>query len=207
MTLVGDFLADALLVLGPSGLLLALYAIFVVDATLVPTVPEVFAVLFLAESIALGWDPLAFAPLLLAAAVAGELTGNGALYLVVRKALVEGERMPAVIERTMRKWTGFLVVSDERLILVNRVAPVVPMVGAFVATLGWPLRRSFAYIAGGGTAKYGALLAVVGLFGLVVDPEVLSLASLVLVAAVLAASAVASILYRRRLRRPARRSD
>src|SRR5207249_9507820 len=38
----------------------------------------------------------------------------------------------------------FLGVPDERAILLNRIAPVVPFVGAFIATLRWNYRRSMA---------------------------------------------------------------
>src|SRR2546428_2923795 len=69
--------------------------------------------------------------------------------------------MPRWLEGAMKKWTSFLLVQDERVILMNRAVPVIPMVGAFIATLGWDYRRSMAYVAIGGLAKYAILLYVV----------------------------------------------
>jgi membrane protein DedA with SNARE-associated domain len=199
MASLGDLLLGALAVLGPLGLLATLYVIFVVDAAVFPALPEVFAVLFFVEHDVLGWDPLGWGVLIVAIAVAGEATGNSLLYAIVRKALVDRHQMPALVERAMRRWTSFLVVSDERIILLNRIAPVVPMVGAFIATLGWDFRRSLAYVVLGAAAKYGALIALAGTFGVLYDPGTARLLALVLVAGVLGLSLVLSLAYRRRL--------
>src|SRR6266545_623968 len=141
---LGDWLEAALAFLGPAGLLAAIYLIFLVDAAIFPALPEVFIVAFYFELTGRWvWGTAATAGLLLLLAVAGDLSGNALLYAIVRR-LKAADRMPKFIEKAMRKWTGFLAVSDERLILMNRIAPALPLTGAFIAVCGWNVRRSLA---------------------------------------------------------------
>jgi hypothetical protein len=140
---------------GDVGLLVFLFVILCLDAMLVPTLPELFVMGFYAAH-----QPaptFAWGVTLLAVVVAAELTGNGILYVVVRRT-----GLPRFIDKAMKKWVGFLVVQNERIILVNRVAPILPFVGAFVATMKWDPRRSFLYIFVGGAVKYAVLIALVG---------------------------------------------
>src|SRR5256884_1379335 len=138
--------------LGTIGSLLALLLIFAVDAALFPALPEAWILIpytFRPETMdAVGW-----AALLLLVAVAGDLLGTTILYALVRRILVRGRRMPRWLESGMRRWTEFLGVPDERAILLNRIAPVVPFVGAFMATLRWNYRRSMCFVAAGGLAR------------------------------------------------------
>ena len=99
----------------------------------------------------------------------------------------------------MKKWTSFLLVQDERVILMNRAVPVIPMVGAFIATLGWDYRRSMAYVAIGGLAKYAILLYIVFAIGLAYDVATARWITLTLVVIVVGLSFVASWLRRRRI--------
>jgi len=107
--------------------------------------------------------------------------------------------MPRWLERAMKKWTGFLLVQDERVILMNRVVPVIPMVGAFIAALGWDYRWSMAYVAIGGLAKYAILLYVVFAIGLAYDVATARWITLALVGVVVGLSFVVSWLRRRRI--------
>ena len=126
--------------LGPVGSLLILLIVFALDAALFPALPEVWIVLtYTYRPEPLG--PIAWAGLLLAMAVAGDVVGTSLLYAAVRRWVVQRRRMPHWLERAMKKWTSFLLVQDERVILMNRAVPVIPMVGAFIATLGWRYRR------------------------------------------------------------------
>jgi len=192
-------LAGLFAYLGPGGALLALFLIFVVDAAVFPALPEVAIVLTYSFGPP-GFEPLVWALLLLAMAVLGEAVGNAALYGIVKRALVQRGRMPAVLERVMRRWVNFLVVRDERIILLNRVAPVVPMVGAFIATLGWNVRRSLAYVVIGATAKYAALLVLIGAMGVAYDPATARAIAIGLVLGIVGVSGVAAYAYRRRAR-------
>src|SRR6266540_441310 len=95
-------------------------------------------------------------------------------------------------------WTALLLVRDERVILLNRLAPVVPFVGAFIATLRWDFRRSIAYVAVGALAKYAILLFVVFEVGVAYDVGTARWITLGLIVAVVALSLVGSFLLRRR---------
>src|SRR6267378_1917949 len=164
MPSLDDVLAALFASLGPIGSLVALLLIFAVDAALFPALPEAWILItytFRPEAMdAAGW-----AAILLLAAVAGDLLGTSILYGLVRRVLVQGRRMPHWLDSGMRRWTEFLGVPDERAILLNRIAPVVPFVGAFIATLRWNYRRSMAFVAVGGLAKYAVLLYLVFVIG------------------------------------------
>ena len=192
-------IAGALLSLGFGGALVAMYLIFVVDAALIPTLPEVFVVLFFSYRTLFGVPPLPWAAALLTMALAGEATGNSVLYFIVNRALVRTGRMPKRLEAVMRRWTNFLILHDERIILLNRLIPVVPFVGAFIAALKWRYPRSLAYILIGAGAKYSALLLLVGAVGVAYDPAMAGWITLALVLGLVGASAVGSLLYRRRV--------
>lgn len=200
MAALDEFLEGFFDFLGPLGRLAALYLLFVIDAALFPALPEVFFVVTYAFRPA-DMDPAAWGVLLVLLAVAGEATGNTALYLFVKRALIVRGHMPPRLERWMRGWIQFLLVRDERVILVNRVAPVVPMVGAFIAACRWDPRKSLAYVVLGAAAKYVVLLVLVGYVGLAYDATTARWVTIGLVVLLVAASAVASLILRRRLRR------
>ena len=208
MASVGDFLSALFAFLGPGGALLALYLIFVLDAALFPALPEIFAVVFYTAYAAVV-GPVTWGALLVAIAATGEVTGNLLLYLVVRRGLVAPDRMPKRIERLMAGWINFLVVRDERVILVNRIAPVVPLVGAFIAVMRWNLGRSLAYVAIGAIVKYAFLIALVGALGVVLSPAATTIVAVVLVLAIVGISVGVSYVRRRRIlsRTAAARTD
>ncbi len=204
MASVADWLTGLFVFLGPNGVLVGLFLAFVVDAAIIPTLPELAVVLsylgFLYSQP--GTDPLPWALLLLVMAVAGELVGNTLMFLWVRKLVVDRGHLPRLIDRAMRGWTGLMIVPDERIILVNRIAPVVPFVGAFIAVVGWSVRKSLAYIAIGSVAKYGILLVLVGYLGVTYDPGTATLVTVVAVLGLVVVSVAASQLYRRRVTAP-----
>jgi hypothetical protein len=198
MATLDEFLAALFGSLGPAGSLVALLLIFAVDAAFFPALPEVWIVVtFTYRPEVL--DPAVWAGLLLAVAIAGDLLGTTALYGAVRRWVVRRRRMPRWLERAMQKWTSFLIVRDERVILMNRAVPVVPMVGAFIATLGWDYPRSMGYVAVGGLAKYAVLLYIVFAIGVAYDLATARSITLLLVVSVVAVSFVASAWRRRRI--------
>jgi len=198
MAFLDQFLAALFGSLGPTGSLMALLLIFAVDAALFPALPELWIVVTYTYRPGV-MDPTVWAVLLLAVAIAGDVLGTSALYGAVRRWVVHRRRMPRWLERAMQRWTSFLIVRDERVILMNRVVPVVPMVGAFIATLGWDYRRSMAYVAVGGFAKYAVLLYIVFAIGVAYDLETARWITLLLIVAVVAGSFIASLLRRRKL--------
>lgn len=201
MASVADWLSGLFAFLGPAGTLVALLLLFVIDAAIIPTLPELALVLsYLYRDASV--DPLLWALLLLGMAMAGELVGNTLMFLWVRKLVVDRGHLPRVLDRAMRGWTQFLLVRDERIILVNRIAPVVPFVGAFIAVIGWSYPKSLVYIALGSAAKYSALLVLVGYLGLIYDPNTATLVTVIAVLALIALSVGASYFLRRRAAAP-----
>ena len=165
----------------PGGELAFLFVVLCLDAMLVPTLPELFVLLFALENPSnVGWVLL-----LLVVVVVAELTGNGILYFVVKRL-----GLPKLFDKAMKKWVSFLAVHDERVILVNRVAPILPFVGAVVATMKWNPRKSFLYIFVGGAAKYTALLTFVLVFNQVFDPNTARNATISMILAIVIVSFV-----------------
>src|SRR2546430_12978966 len=103
--------------------------------------------------------------------------------------------MPRWLESGMRRWTEFLGVPDEGAILLNRIAPVVPFVGAFIATLRWNYRRSMGFVAVGWLGKYAVLLYLVFVIGGGFDPPTAPAITPALVVLVVGMSVLASCTY------------
>lgn len=198
--MIGDFIYDLFHGLGPAVTLLALFLIFVIDAAIFPALPEVFAVIFFLANPLPDGSALVWGLAILCMAILGELAGNTLLYVIVRNILVKKRKMPRFLERVMKRYMDFLVVKDEKIILVNRVAPVVPMVGAFMAVCEWSYRRSISYIFFGAVAKYSFLLLLVGFFGVMYERETAQVIALVAVLVIIAISGLLSLAYRRRMR-------
>ncbi len=198
MAAVADWLSGLFGFLGPAGTLLALFLVFVIDAAVIPALPELAVVLSYLYR-APGTNALEWAGLLLAMAVTGEVVGNTIMYLWIRKLVVDRGHLPRIIERAMKGWTKILLVRDERIILVNRIAPVVPFVGAFIAVVGWSFPKSTAYIILGAAAKYTLLLLLVGYLGVVYEPGTATLVTVAAILALVAVSLLASFLLRRRM--------
>jgi membrane-bound ClpP family serine protease len=98
----------------------------------------------------------------------------------------------------MDRWTKFLVLPDERIILLNRIAPVVPFVGAFIAVLRWSYPKSMAYILIGAVGKYSLLLILVGTLRLAYNREVATLITISAVLLLVAISLTSAYVFRRR---------
>lgn len=193
---LGDVIQGAFAFLGPGGLLAAIFLIFLLDAAIFPALPELFIVLFYQELVyTWSWSAIPAAVSLLILALAGDLGGNAGMYAIVRRFHTRGH-VPRFIEKTMRKWMSFLAVRDERIILVNRIAPAVPFTGAFIAICGWSLRRSLAFVLLGGIAKYVLLLLLVIGLGVAFQPGVARTVTLIAVITLVAFSLAAGW-YRR----------
>jgi len=191
--MIGDVIVDFFSGFGGLGLIIALYLIFLVDSMIFPALPDFFLLMIYAT------DPhsLPWALTLFCVAVAGSFSGNTLLYLLVKKASV-----PGFIARAMQKYSDLLIVNDERILLINRVAPVLPYTGAFIAVNNWRYRLSITYIVAGAATKFGVLLMLSGTFYRLFKRGVAQNATLVLIIATIAVSLVASYIEKRRLRRP-----
>lgn len=185
----GDWLFSLFDGFGPEWVLLCIGLLFLLDALLVPTLPEVFFIM--------GFDrqPTAlFGAELLGVAIIGELIGIFTLYYVVKHI-----RVPKKISRIADKYVNFLIVSDEKALLMNRVAPMIPFAGAFIALVdSWDPRKCVFYIVTGCILKYGAILLASGFFYSFFTGRMAQQVMLIFIIAVIVVSFVASYVKKRK---------
>ncbi|MDO5861910.1 MAG: hypothetical protein Q4Q58_03860 [Thermoplasmata archaeon] len=174
--------------MGDPGVVLCIFILFLIDALLFPTLPELFMVLaFDGRS----WE---FGLVLLAVAIAAELIGVFSLYFVVSRI-----RVPERISRIANKYIDFLAVSDEKIILLNRVAPMIPFLGAFIAMVDrWDKRKCALYMVIGCVVKYGVILMASGFFSTYLGSDVSQTVTLVFIFAVIVISFALSIYKKRK---------
>jgi hypothetical protein len=150
---IGDVLFDLFSNVGDTGILLCIFVLFFLDALLIPTLPELFFIL------AMGANPSwGFCAAVMTAGFMGEMAGVFLLYTVVCRT-----GLPKRVDKALQKYVGFLVVSDEKVMLINRIAPMVPFVGAFMAIMRkrWDVRKCVFWLIVGYILKYG-LIALMG---------------------------------------------
>lgn len=189
--MIGEDIISFFSSLGDLGMLLALTVIILIDGTGFPTLPEVWMVfIFGAHS-----DSFAWGVLVVLVASFASLAGNFTLYSLVRLA-----KPPRWIKKAMTKYTDFLIVSDERLLLLNRLAPVVPYTGAFIAVCNWNLKRCALYLITGALAKSSAVVILCWLSYDNVRQELAPWIALIAVVIVMVTSVVVSVVYKRRVR-------
>lgn len=181
--------------LGPIGWLAAIFVLFYIDAIIFPTLPELFTVIIFIAGIKTtsAWI---LGPLILVMIVVAEIAGLTTLYVIVKKV-----KVPKLIRRVVCSYKDFLIVKDERIILVNRIAPVIPFLGAFVAILNWSFRKSVIYIVVGGLVKYGTILLLSGWFFEFLSEGSAVQVTLIMVIGILAASFALSFIRRRRMKK------
>lgn len=185
----GDWLFSLFDGLGPEWVLLCICLLFLLDAILVPTLPEVFFIM--------GFDrqPTAmFGCELLLAAIIGELIGIFSLYYIVKHI-----RVPKRVSKIADKYVNFLIVSDERALLMNRIAPMIPFAGAFIALIdSWDPKKCVFYIVTGCVLKYGAILLASGFFYTFFTGKMAQQVMLVFIIAVIVLSFIASYVKKKR---------
>ena len=172
------------------GGLICIFLLFYIDAIIFPTVPELFTVgIFATQTqIATLW----FGLLILGTIAISEVLGFCTLYYVVKKV-----KVPKIIQRGVDKFQAFLIYPDERMILVNRIAPIVPVLGAFASICNWSLKKSLKYTLIGGVIKYGLILLASGLFIEYWDRSTATVVVLTMIIIVIIVSFVASY-YRKK---------
>ena len=179
---------------GEWGLVLCIFLIFLLDALLIPTLPELFFVLAFIGGANYG-HPLLFGVELLIAALIAEQIGIFSLYLVVKKY---NHKIPKKIQSALDKYTQFLMVSDEKLLLLNRVAPMLPFAGAFVAILNWSVPKSVFYIAIGCIVKFGFIMMLSNFFYNYFQSEESQIITIVMILAVIAVSIILSFFVKKK---------
>jgi membrane protein DedA with SNARE-associated domain len=181
--------------LGSIGWLAAIFVLFYVDAIIFPTLPELFTVIIFIAGLKTtsAW---VLGPLMLITIAAAEFAGLTTLYMITKKV-----KVPKMIRKVVCRYQDFLIVKDERIILVNRIAPVIPFLGAFVAILNWSFRKSVIYTLIGGTVKYGTILLLSGWFFEFLSEGTAEQVTLAMVVGILVASFALSIIRRRRMKK------
>ena len=176
--MIGDWLYGVFGPYGYIGILVFIFLLFYIDSLIFPTLPEVFFILSFMYDPTPYWGMI----LLLVGAVA-EFAGVTSLYLVVERI-----RVPERIRSVADKYSKFLILNDERMILVNRVAPVMPFTGAFISLIeSWEIKRAWFYLILGYVLKYGAILLFANFFFAFFSgpqAEVLSIVMIIIVMAV-----------------------
>ncbi len=185
----GDWLFSLFDGLGPEWVLLCICLLFLLDAILIPTLPEVFFIM--------GFDrqpTVLFGGELLLAAIIGELIGIFSLYYVVKHI-----RVPKRISKIADKYVNFLIVSDEKALLMNRIAPMIPFAGAFIALIeSWDPKKCMFYIVTGCILKYGAILLASGFFYTFFTGRMAQQVMLMFIIAVIVVSFIASYVKKKR---------
>ncbi|MEI6796253.1 MAG: hypothetical protein WCK39_05250 [Methanomassiliicoccales archaeon] len=186
---IGKIIYEALHSLGFVGILLCVFVLFYIDAVFFPTVPELFAVGFFMAN-----PTPEFAVMILLTIVIAEVLGLATMYIIV-KALGLPRRIAAVLER----YSQLLIVRDERVILLNRIAPILPFVGAFAATCRWNFKKCIIYTVIGGVVKYGAILALSSIIFSYLGSDQAKIITTVLILFIVGLSIVLSMRRKKRL--------
>ena len=187
--MIGEEIIDFFASLGDTGMIIALVAIILLDGTGFPTLPEVWMVWIYGVH----FDSFGWAVLLIVVSSIASLGGNFILYSIVKLI-----GMPKRAQKVMVKYTNFLIVSDERLLLLNRVAPLVPYTGAFMAVCNWNIKKCAFYLIIGAMAKASVVITLAWLSYDNLKQEIAPWVALIAVVAVLLISLVASVTYRRK---------
>ncbi len=187
--MIGEDIINMFASLGDLGMLLAIVVIIWIDGTAFPTLPEVWMVfVYGTHPDSFGWG----AALVLTASAAS-LLGNFTLYSLVKIA-----KLPKWVQKKMKQYTNFLIVKDEKLLLLNRLAPIVPFTGAFIAVCNWDVRKCAVYIFASALVKFSVIVLISWASFESVKEEVAPFVSLAVVIILLVSSIIASIIYKKR---------
>jgi len=189
LSLIGEEIVGSFTSFGEMGMLAALALLVLVDGAGVPTVPEVWLVFFF------GAHPETFAWGLTIAIVAS-VAGLGGI--LIQYSLARFARLPKKVGRVMKRYTDFLILHDERLLLLNKAAPMIPYSGAFVALLGWDLKKSLAYSFLGALGKTTMIVTLTYFTYGGLAREVAGWVSIVVVGCVMGSSLVFSLILKRK---------
>lgn len=181
--------------LGILGWLAAIFILFYIDAIIFPTLPELITVIIFIAGIQTN-SAWVLGILIIVTIAIAEFAGLTTLYLIVKKL-----KVPKMVRRVVCKYRDFLIVKDERIILVNRAAPVLPFLGAFVAILDWSFRKSVAYTLIGGVVKYGLILLLSSWFFEFLSEGTAELVTMAMVIGILVVSFTLAMIRRRRMKR------
>ncbi len=186
---IGGWMMDTFGPYGAIGIIIVIFLIFYIDAVFFPTLPEIFFI------IGFMYDPTPVWGLtILITASLAEAAGLSTLYYIVEKIGVP-ERIKGIAD----KYADFLIVSDEKMLLVNRVAPMLPFAGAFISLIhSWTLKRALIYNFIGCYLKYGIILIFAEFFYSYFGSSEAQLYTIIFVIAVMVLSIIAAIIKKRK---------
>jgi len=188
---IGEWIQDVFGPYGVLGIVLFVFLLFFIDALLFPTLPELF---FILGFMAMPEQTLMNGAMLLGAAVVAEIIGITLLYLVVERI-----RVPNRIKKIADKYVKFLIVSDERMLLVNRAAPVIPFAGAFVSIIDdWRISKALFYVVLGCLIKYGLILLMSSFFFSYFSSNDAQTYTIIFIIAVIAVSMIAAFVKKKK---------
>jgi len=190
--LLGQDIINFFQAVGPLGLIIAFSVISFLDGFAIPTLPEAWLMLIAMSDVGI-FKPVWGTSLVLIGATSA-VAAQILLFLVVKKV-----GLPKRLTNIMKKYTKMLVVSNERLMMVNWLAPVIPFTGAFIAVCGWNPKKAFILSWIGGVIKISVLVAIAMLFPLLLPKETVADASLVLIIVVLIVSLLISYIRHKRV--------
>lgn len=176
--------------MGDLGMFIAIAVVIWLDGAVFPTIPEAWLVFV--------WnahpDPsFSFGLTLVLVSSVASVSGTLSLYSAVRMT-----GLPRRIQKVMAGYTNWLILNDERLLILNRFAPLIPYTGAFIAVNKWDIRKATLYLSGSALAKFAAWVTVFAVLRENLVGELSPMVSLVLVAVVIGASTAASLVYKKR---------
>ncbi len=186
---IGGWMMDVFGPYGAIGIALVIFLIFYIDAVFFPTLPEIFFI------IGFMYDPTpVWGITILVVASLAEAAGLSTLYFIVEKIGV-----PERIKNIADKYADFLIVSDEKMLLVNRLAPMLPFAGAFVSLIhSWTLKRALIYNFIGCYIKYGIILLFAEFFYSYFGSQEAQWYTILFVIIVMVLSIIASIYKRKK---------
>lgn len=137
----------------PTSLLIVLFIVFFLDSFLVPTLPELFFITMLSYRPS---DPQ-WMLIILLIAIAAEAGGMFTLWFLTTRFTI-----PNWIKKAVGAYVDYLIIPNEKMVFVNRFAPMLPFTGAFAGIMAWDIRKVLLYNAFGCIVKYGGLALIGG---------------------------------------------
>jgi len=189
---IGEYIYSLFGGYGEAGLLLCIFVIFLLDALLIPTLPELFFVIAYMGGRNYN-SGIMFDIGLLGVAVLAELIGIFSLYYVVKHI-----RVPKKIAKLVNTYSQFLMLGDERLLLLNRIAPMIPFAGAFIAISKWNVWKSAAYIVIGCVVKFGIVMALADFFYGFFGSSQAELFTILMIFVIIGISIISSFVFKKR---------
>lgn len=185
----GDAIISFFSGFGEMGMLLSLFCIFIIDSMLFPTLPEFFLLVIYSTNPDFGWGSI-----LIFIALLSIFCGNTLLYLIVERF-----GLPSFIKKFVKKYSNIMITSDEKMLLINRIAPVLPYTGAFISINKWNYKKSIFYILAGGLIKFFVLISLSGFFYALFEKGLAQKATFCLIIVTIIAGLILSYIRKREI--------